>query len=291
MAGSYREKSPVAKESGEYIKPLVSIIITTRNEDQHISACLRSIKRQTYKPIEIIVVDNNSTDRTKVVARDHTRLIFDAGPERSAQRNFGAKKAKGEYLLFLDADMVLTPKVVEESVSLIINHKSIIHAVTIPEKSFGIGFWARCKALERECYEGVGWMEAARFYRKEIFEKLGGFDDRLTGPEDFELSQRVKAKYGNESVGRLESYILHNEGELSLANLIQKKYYYGKRMDRYRKLTESRGFFKKQANIFFRFGLFFRRPEIFIRNPIHAFGMLIMKTLEMAALSVGGLGK
>ncbi len=289
MAGGYKGKSSVVKESGEYIKPFVSIIITTRNEEQHILACLESIKKQTYKLIEIIVVDNHSTDKTKAVARDYTRLVFDAGPERSAQRNFGAKKANGEYLLFLDADMMLTPRVVAQCVEEA--DRRDFGALVIPEKSVGIGFWARCKALERECYEGVEWMEAARFYEKKLFNSADGFDERLTGPEDFELSQRIKATVEPKQLGRIDQYILHDEGELTLANLIQKKYYYGKRMDRYKKLTESRRFFEKQANIFFRFGLFFRHPKMFIRDPIGAFGMLIMKTLEMAALGVGGLGK
>jgi len=265
----------------------VSVIITTKNEAQYIASCLDSVKSQTYKHIEIIVIDNHSSDNTKKIARQYTSLVFDAGPERSAQRNFGARKAKGEYVLFLDADMILGADVVRECVQ----KSKTYRALVIPEKSVGVGFWAACKALERSCYEGVEWMEAARYYQRETFRLLGGYDEKLTGPEDFEFAQRLRAKFGSGSTGRIRSYILHDEGNLQLGSLLQKKYYYGKRMDRYRKLSESRKYFHKQSNIFARYILFFQHPSMFIQDPIHSVGVFVMKTLEMIALGYGGLRK
>ena len=97
------------------IVPSVSIIITTKNEEKHIENLLRSITSQTYKNIEIILVDNYSTDRTRKIAKN-TNKIYLKGPERSAQRNYGAQKAKGKYLLFLDADMILSPTIIEECI-------------------------------------------------------------------------------------------------------------------------------------------------------------------------------
>lgn len=267
---------------------MVSVIITTKNEAEHIRACLTSLRRQTYTPIEIIIVDNHSADNTCEIARKFTRHVYDAGPERSAQRNYGAARAKGEYLLFLDADMQLTPEVVKECVEVCKKNKI---AAVIPEKSFGIGFWARCKALERAAYEGVDWIESARFFRKDSFLHVGGYDEALTGPEDFELPQRIKSVYGSRSVGRISSYILHDEGRLSLVKLLRKKYYYGKKIHRYRNLAESKPFFIKQANIFRRYALFFRHPRMFIADPMHAYGVIIMKTLEMAAIGLGGLSR
>ena len=268
---------------------MVSVILTTKNESAHIDACLKSLTYQTYSVFEVIVVDNGSRDKTREIAKRYTKHVFDAGPERSAQRNFGARKANGGYLLFLDADMILMPQVITACVqgAKRKNYKGII----IPEKSFGVGFWAQCKALEREYYEGVEWMEAARFFRTDVFHKLGGYDEHLTGPEDFELSQRLKAKYGDGSVGRIKNYILHNEGKLSLVKLIRKKYYYGNKMSRYRILPSGRTYFMKQANPFARYSLFFRSPARLLRDPVHAAGMLIMKTAEMGALACGSLTK
>ncbi|MBU4481210.1 glycosyltransferase, partial [Patescibacteria group bacterium] len=107
------------------MNPLVSIVITTKNEERNIANCLGSILRQTYfcDKIEIIVVDNNSTDKTKDLVESFKVKsykagckikFFNKGPERSAQRNFGVAQAQGEYILYLDADMILSPDVIKE---------------------------------------------------------------------------------------------------------------------------------------------------------------------------------
>lgn len=266
--------------------PNVSVIITTKNEAGNIDACLESINRQTYTDIEIIVVDNHSKDATKQIAKRFTQNIFDRGPERSAQRNYGAKLAKGRYLVFLDADMILTQNVVEECIHKMEKNKTL-KALVIPERSQGNGFWSKCKILERTYYEGVDWMEAARFYDTKTFLILGGFDEDLTGPEDFDLSQRVIARYGPSSVSRITSYIYHNEGTIKLGDLLRKKYYYGRKMNRYMNKNENKPAFQKQANPFSRYILFFQKPGILFSDPLHAIGMIIMKTLELGALAFG----
>ena len=282
--------------------PLVSVIITTRNEEKNIKNILDSILFQTYKNIEIIVVDNNSIDKTKkvvssIIAKNSSPVIaskakqsqiyfYNKGPERSAQRNFGAKKAHGEYVLFLDADMLLTQKVISSCVNLAESYQ-VLDAVIIPEKSFGEGFWAQCKALERSFYVGVDWMEAARFYRKEVFEKLGGYDVDQTGTEDFDLPQRLKAKYGGKSIGRVKEYILHNEGRLSLLGTMKKKYYYAKTLDKYNKIDSNKKLFTKQSGLLDRYILYFSKPQELISHPIVGIGMLVMKTMEFMS---GGLG-
>ncbi|MEM4655279.1 MAG: glycosyltransferase, partial [Thermosphaera sp.] len=88
-------------------KPLVSVIVTTKNESKNISSFCESIKKQTYNPIELIVVDNNSTDNTTELAKKFTDKVYTQGPERSAQRNFGAEKSSGDFLMVLDADMIV----------------------------------------------------------------------------------------------------------------------------------------------------------------------------------------
>lgn len=266
---------------------VVSIIITTRNEGKNIRLCLDSIKKQTYKDIEIIVVDNNSSDDTKNIARSYTEKVFDKGPERSTQRNFGASAAAGRYILFLDADMELTPRVIQECVDVAEQGKK--PGVVIPEESFGIGFWAKCKALERSFYLGVDWIEAARFFRKDTFMKVGGYDEILTGPEDFDLPQRMKERYGQSSVGRIRSFIRHNEGRLTFGRTISKKYYYGKKMQRYKTKQQNKKYVGKQASLLNRYVLFLSKPQKLFRNPIVGLGMLFMKTSEMAALGLGYL--
>jgi len=201
--------------------PVVSAIITTKNSSATLGALLESIKRQTFSKSEVVVVDNNSFDQTGQIAKKYTSKVYSKGPERSAQRNFGASKSQGEYLLFLDSDMVLTENVLDECVKRMVEEK--VGGIIIPEKSFGNGFWAKVKALERKINEGGDYFEAARFFPKKIFRDMGGYDENLTGPEDWDFPQRVARKY---KIVRTHSYILHNEGEPSLKSFAKRKYYY-----------------------------------------------------------------
>lgn len=162
--------------------PLVSIVITTKNESRNIVACLESVRRQTFRDHEIIVVDNASTDDTKDLARRYTDKVFDHGPERSAQRNFGAAQAAGTYILYLDADMILEPGVVAECAG-ICQANVRIAGIYIPEQIVGEGFWIKVRAFERGFYDGTV-IDAVRFVPKQVFEVVGGFDTSMCGPED-----------------------------------------------------------------------------------------------------------
>lgn len=267
-------------------KPLVSIIIPTRNSTQFLNQCLSLIKNQSYKNIEIIVVDNNSADETKEIAKKYTNFVYNKGPERSAQRNYGSKKTRGNYLLFLDSDMVLDKNVVLACVNKVENNKNIV-AINIPEKSFGQGFWAQCKKLERSFYVGVDWMQGARFFNKKAFKMMGGYNESITGTEDFDLPQRIKAKFGNSSITGISKFIYHNEGRLSLLKTLTKKFYYGKTINAYRNTEINIKMLKKQGSIINRYKLFFSQPKKLLKNPFISIGMIIMKSLELLFISLG----
>ena len=74
---------------------LVSIIVPTRNSGHHLAACLESIRNQTYQPVELIVVDNHSSDDTATIATLFATQLLVAVPERSAQLNRGAEASAG----------------------------------------------------------------------------------------------------------------------------------------------------------------------------------------------------
>jgi glycosyltransferase involved in cell wall biosynthesis len=270
-------------------KPLVSVIIPTKNSESTIGACLKSIRQQTYKNIEIIVVDNNSTDKTKEIARKYTKLVFNKGPERSAQRNFGALKSKGNFLLFIDSDMKLSNAVVVNCIRQVesYNVHKVLGGIIIPEESFGEGFWAKCKALERSFYFGVDWIEAPRFFSKVIFNKFKGYDEKQTGTEDYDLPQRIKTELGQSSILRIKNLIYHNEGKLQLGYTLKKKYYYAKTAGAYISKKSNMNYFRKQSSIVERYKLFLSHPVKLFKNPIVGIGMLFMKTSE---LIVGGIG-
>jgi len=267
-------------------EPLVSIIIPTKNSAATLEECLNSIKNQSYKNIEVIVVDNNSEDDTKEIAKRYTALVFNKGPERSAQRSFGAMQSQGEYLLFIDSDMVLAEKVVEECVSKIQSNTEV-KAVIIPEESFGEGFWAQCKALERSFYLGVDWIEAARFFPKSVFDEVNGYDENCTSGEDFDLHQRVKDTNRTKRIERIESFIRHDEGKPTLISLLKKKFYYGGKIKNYQKKISNNNAYTQQASIFNRYTLYFAKVDKLFNNPLIGCGMVFLKTLEFGS---GGLG-
>jgi glycosyltransferase involved in cell wall biosynthesis len=263
--------------------PLVSVIVTTRNNHETLEACLRSISDQTYESKELIVVDNNSTDDTKEIAKRFTDLVFNKGPERSNQRNYAVTNAKGEYILIIDSDMELEPKVVEACVEKVMSDDAI-NAIIIPEESFGEGFWAQCKKLERSFYVGVDTIESARFYRKKDFESVGGYNAALTGGEDWDLARRI-AKLGKHD--RVEPYIFHNEGHPQFGRTVKKMYYYGQHAAEYFAANPTKSIVADQSGPLERYKLFFSKPSKLLKNPVTAVGMLTLKTAEYAG---GGLG-
>lgn len=255
---------------------LISIIVPTKNSAPTLEECLKSIKNQTYSNIELIVVDNFSTDRTQEIARNYADKVFAQGPERSSQRNFGAKQSSGDFLVFIDSDMQLASDVISDCVEMI--QKNVV-GVIIPEESFGKGFWAQCKKLERSFYVGVDWMEAARFLSKTAFEHVGGYNESMVSGEDWDLSQRIE-KEGD--IARISSFIYHNEGCIDLWKTIKKKMYYAKEFKHYTSNNKDNPKLKKQTNPLLRYQLFLSHPGKLFKNPVLGMGMLFMKTCEFA---------
>jgi glycosyltransferase involved in cell wall biosynthesis len=258
---------------------LVSVIVPTRNSSATIAACLSSIKRQTYSSIELIVVDNNSTDNTISIAKKFTDKVFNKGPERCAQRNFGASKATGDYLMFVDSDQCLEDDVVVACVKLASKYKAII----IPEESIGVGFLANARALERSCYTGDDDIEGARFFTRKAFDYIGGYDEDMRAAEDWDIHLRV-VKAGNK-IGRIKPKITHLENRVTLRDAIIKKVYYGKDLRIYIRKHP------KEAKRQFRLirPAFIRNWRRLIKDPLHTCGFFFLKSVEFGAGSVGYL--
>ncbi len=263
---------------------LVSLVITTRNEEKVLGKLLQSIKKQTYKNIETILVDNDSTDDTLKIAKKMRVKIFNAGPERSAQRNYGVKIARGEYVLILDADMELTRNVVKACVELM-QKDNRVGALVIPEQSIAKTFWEKVKAYERSFYnlEGDTLTDAARFFKKEFFLKIGGYDETITGPEDWDLPDTVK-KLGHK-IDRISAKIYHYERIDSLFKLARKKFYYALRAHRY--LSKQKISFIGPKTIYFLRPVFYKSWKKIAFNPILSLALMYMLAIELIA---GGLG-
>ena len=256
----------------------VSVIVPTRNSGRTLEACLQSVRAQTYTPIELVVCDNSSTDGTSAIAERLADRTVVCGPERSAQRNYAASIATAAAFLFVDSDMTLTPRVVAECVGAATEGAD---AVVIPEASFGDGFWARCKALERSCYVGDASIEAARFFTRRTFERAGRYDETLVAGEDWDLHRRVVAR--GAVVARTSAHIWHDEGRLRLSQLAAKKYRYGQTLGAY--IGKHPAVARTQLRLIR--PAFVRHRHRLAAHPLTTVGMIVMKTSEAAAGAAG----
>jgi Glycosyl transferase family 2 len=263
------------------VTSLVSVVVPTRDAGRTIETCLRSIRAQTWPALELIVVDNDSSDATWSVAERHADLVLAGGPERSAQRNLGIQHAAGEWVLYVDADMELPPDLVERAVRAARAGGAV--GVAVPEESVGQGFWARCRTLERRCLRDQPELLWPRLIRTAYLRATGGFAVWLTGTEDAELHRRMLAH--GAPIVLADGLILHHEGRLTLGRLARKRFYYGRGLVAYRRAHP--GALAAQARAVGR-AAWRHRGEL-LAEPGVAAGIAVMRAVELAAYLAGAV--
>jgi len=260
------------------VKKLISIIIPAYNSRNNLEILLNSLKRSSYKDFEVMINDDKRTsDGTcrliiQIQNEDQINIIYIKENLSMAQaRKSAAFYASGKYLLHLDSDMEVSENLLGECIDL-----SQYEALVIPEKSRGINFWGKCKVLEKLFYEGIENLESLRFIRKDVYLKIGGHDEDMVFSEDKDLD--IRARNSGIKIGRTENYIYHNEGSLSLGNILAKKKFYTSSAKLFAKKHPKE--FKWQSNILIRYYIFFKNFKWFFRNPLIYSGMVFMKTCE-----------
>lgn len=263
----------------------ISIIIPTKNAASNLRRLLISILKAKTPPKEIIVVDNHSADGTRRIARriwkqreqenfvpDLPKLtILTKGPERSVQKNWGAKKAKGTHLLFLDADMEVSQGLITELQQFSTRDA---RAAIIPEDSIGQDFWGKAVALERNCYQGKPLVEAPRFLKKKTFLDIGGYDVNLIAGEDWDLAKRLEDKGAH--FYRTKRTLLHHEAT-GFTPSLQRKWYYTQRIEKYAQKHPRR--FARQSSFWGRLLIFWHARQKLARHPAQTSAFLFIKTI------------
>ena len=257
----------------------VTVIVTTRNEERNIAGCLDALEAQTVprSSFEIVLVDNASTDKTTALAAPRVDAVHTKGPERSAQRNYGVEVARAPFVLYLDADMRVSPGVVKECLDAVQADPGIV-GIYIPEVVVGTGFWIRVRNFERSFYDATV-IDAVRFIRREVFLEIGGFDGTLCGPEDWDLDRRLMER------GRLHlirAHLLHDEGAFSFGRYLRKKTYYARSFDAYATKWHHDATVRKQLGFFYRFvGVFVEDGKWtrLVRHPLLTAGMYFLRLL------------
>ena len=186
--------------------PFVSVLIPVYNGSKYLSKCLDAVSASAYKSYEIIVVDDGSADNSAEIAHKKGATVLQlsqqSGP--AAARNYAAKKASGDILFFVDAD-VLVQKGTIASMVTDFNENPDVTAVfgSYDDKPAEGNFISQYKNLfhhfhhQHSCKNAFTFWAGCGAIRKKVFEKVGGFDQkRYTRPsiEDIELGNRIHKK-------------------------------------------------------------------------------------------------
>jgi len=193
---------------------LVSVIVPTYLEEKCIEGCLRSVKNQDFSSdrIEIIVVDSNSPDKTRDIAKKYAHKVINI-KERGVgkARNTGVKHARGEILLFLDADTLLHPEFVRELTKTFRTNDLVcvsgsLRALSDDGLKEAIYGYFHFKILNKimkitSLFNFPLFVTNCCSCRRWAFEKIGGFDESLAIGEDLKFSLKIR-KCGKCSVNK-----------------------------------------------------------------------------------------
>ena len=198
--------------------PLISILIPARNEAENISRCLKSLLKQDYPNLEIIVLDDNSTDGTgkvvkEIAQKDNRVRLVDGAPLEDGWigKNFAshqlAKHAKGEYFIFTDADTLHFPKTVSSALGALIATK--IDALSTYPRQIMVTFAERMTVpiinTALQCFIPFILIKKSKsplfctalgqfmMFKREAYEKIGGYES-IKGHlvDDIQISKKVK---------------------------------------------------------------------------------------------------
>jgi glycosyltransferase involved in cell wall biosynthesis/ADP-heptose:LPS heptosyltransferase/predicted O-methyltransferase YrrM len=188
--------------------PMVSVVMPAYNADAHISEAIESVLIQNYRNLELIVVDDGSTDNTKAIVtgfKDERIKYFyknNSGP--SGARNFAISKATGQYIIPLDADDMMTPDSVARHLMEFENHSDVdlvySDVLLIDKRSNPIRIMKKPEYQDRRCLirdlfrAGHPIVPFRLGIKRSVFDKIGLYDENLLIGEDYDMMRRfVKA--------------------------------------------------------------------------------------------------
>ena len=180
---------------------MFSICIPTLNEEKYIGGILGCLEKQTFRDFEVIVADGKSSDNTKkevMKFSDKLPVTFLESPKRgvSFQRNYAAKSAKGKYIIFFDADVMIEDDFLQKINSYL--EKEDIDILTTWNKPMSskpidefIYLFMNIFMLELIKKKSPGAVGVFICVKKSSFEKIGGFRENVNFGEDFDLAKRL----------------------------------------------------------------------------------------------------
>lgn len=184
--------------------PLVSVVIPCFNGEAFLKEAIESVITQSYPRVEIIVVDDGSTDHSGDIAQSYpVRYIHQPNRGLTASRNLGIQESRGSYLVFLDADDRLMPEAIEMGLRVLVQRPEC--ALTVGDHLF-VSEDGSYLANSRKTFPPARHYEAllksnffemisSILFRRSIFDQVGGFDTELRVAEDYDLYLRIAREY------------------------------------------------------------------------------------------------
>lgn len=163
------------------MEPLVSVVIAVYNGEKYLSEAIESVVEQTYPFVEIILVNDGSTDRTEAIAQKYgstVRYFYQMNRGQPAALNQGVLEVRGDYITFLDADDVYFKDKILSQVKFLEKRREIdfifgyVEQFISPELEEGIRKKWACPSKMSPCY-----LAATGLFRKECFDRAGLFNE------------------------------------------------------------------------------------------------------------------
>jgi glycosyltransferase involved in cell wall biosynthesis len=190
----------------QVMKPLVSVVIPCYNAARYLGETIECVLAQEYPNVEIIVVDDGSTDRSADIAAKYrsVRCIRQRNAGVAAARNTGLLHSRGAFIVFLDADDRLLPGALESSLSCLVNEPDCAFTFgdvqTIDAEGSALPYRSSCPHEGKEHYFSLLhhcyiWTPSAVMYRRSVLDAVSGFDSRVAAAADYELNLRIARTY------------------------------------------------------------------------------------------------
>jgi GT2 family glycosyltransferase len=183
---------------------LVSVIIACYNGEAYLQDAIESAVAQSHPAVEIIVVDDGSTDGSSGIAEKFpVRYLHQENRGLTESRNLGIAASRGDYVVFLDADDRLRPEAIETGLRVMAEHPDC--AMTVGDHLFVSSDGSYLAASRKPCLQSAHYEELLQcnfiemissvLFRRSVLVKTGGFDTTLRVAEDYELYLRIARAY------------------------------------------------------------------------------------------------
>lgn len=190
--------------------PLVSVVIAVRNGERFLTAAINSVLNQSYRPIEIVVVDGHSTDCTAEIAKSfpEVRYVLQQQSGVPDAYNVGIADARGDFIAFLSSDDLWTPDKLSSQIGYLLENPGVQYS-TARVKFFLEPGYSEPEGFRPELFEGdhVGHIMETLVARRSAFDLVGTFDLELRTAHDVDWFSRANDR--NVPAVVIERVLLH----------------------------------------------------------------------------------